>query len=124
MKNTSVMVRRRGIRTNAPIPFGMVNDERRNLARDPSGLFLTMWNTGVRIREYWKRFHRNQRWPSATNLPKMGIQKIRLLQTIPNRKEKVRPDAVISSPPRMTDPAKPIVHAPKNMGMRSLLTLS
>ena len=52
MNTTSVMERIRGIRTSAPIPIGMLKDERSNLAIAPSGLFLTTWNMGVMIREY------------------------------------------------------------------------
>ena len=124
MNSTSVTVSASGISTNEPIPIGMDRELLIILESPPSGFCLTWWNNGVRISEYWNRFHRNHRCPSAHSFPNTGTQKIRLLQTIPNRKEKVRPDAVISSPPRMTDPANPIVQAPKNMGMSSLLTLS
>ena len=124
MNTTSVMERTRGIRTSAPIPIGMLKDERSNLAIAPSGLSLTTWNMGVMIREYWNRFQRNHRCPSAINFPMIGTQNARDLQTIPNRKPKVSPRGLISTSPRITEPAKPIVHAPKNIGIRSRLTLS
>ena len=88
------------------------------------GIIPNQMKNGIRITEYWNKFQRNQRCPRASNLPKIGIQKNKLLQIIPIRNPSVKPARVISCSPKITEPAKPIVQAPKNIGISKRLHLS
>ena len=105
LKRISLKLSSKGIMMKTPVPIGNLNGALRTMERRPSGLFLTIWKTGVSNNEYWNKFHKNHRWPKAISFPKIGIQKKRLLHITPDRNPKVRPMGVVVSSPRINEPA-------------------